>query len=116
MRWCDETESIIAWNSEETIIPYVSPLDKRVHRYFVDFTIRVRDKNGNESVYIVEIKPKRFTTPPPVPKKKTKRFVEEAKQWVVNQAKWKAATEFAEKMGIKFEVLTEEDIFGGKTK
>ena len=46
MIYCDFTDSIIEWGSEEVIIPYVSPWDGRVHRYFPDFYIKVRQKDG----------------------------------------------------------------------
>ena len=32
MVYCDENPNIIKWASEEVIIPYRSPLDKRIHR------------------------------------------------------------------------------------
>ena len=32
-RWCDLNENILAWGSEEFCIPYISPIDNRVHRY-----------------------------------------------------------------------------------
>ena len=44
--WCDKNDSIIEWASEEFFIPYVSPVDNRVHRYFPDFFIEVKKTNG----------------------------------------------------------------------
>ncbi len=46
MKWCDMNPSIIEWGSETVIVPYISPIDKKVHRYFVDFYIKVKNKNG----------------------------------------------------------------------
>jgi hypothetical protein len=37
MVYCDNTKSVLEWGSEEVIIPYVSPWDGKVHRYFPDF-------------------------------------------------------------------------------
>ena len=34
-RWCDMNENILQWGSEEFYIPYMSPLDKRVHKYYL---------------------------------------------------------------------------------
>ena len=44
MKYCDHTASILEWGSEEIIIPYRSPIDNRVHRYYPDFYIKVREK------------------------------------------------------------------------
>ena len=110
MKWCDQSPSIIEWGSETVIIPYVSPVDKKVHRYFVDFYIKVRSKNNTTEKFLIEIKPEKFTKPPEIPKKKTKRFIDEVFQYGVNEAKWKAAFEFCTDRNIKFIVLTEKDL------
>ena len=57
-RWCDLNENIVAWGSEEIWIPYVSPVDRRVHRYFPDFVIKVKESTGNIKTYVIEVKPK----------------------------------------------------------
>jgi hypothetical protein len=110
MNWCDQNESVLEWGSEVVIIPYISPVDKRPHRYFVDFFIKVKDKNGDIKKYLIEIKPKRYTMPPPIPHKKTKKFIEEVFQYGVNEAKWKAADSFCTERGWKFLVLTEDHL------
>jgi len=110
MKWCDETSSIIEWGSEVVVIPYVSPLDKRVHRYFVDFYMKVRSADGTIQKYLIEIKPERFTKPPPIPKRKTKQFIDEVFQYGVNEAKWKAAFEYCKDRKMKFMILTEKDL------
>jgi len=110
MKWCDTDSNVLEWGSETAIIPYKSPIDGKVHRYFVDFYIKVVDKVGTVSKYLVEIKPDRFTKPPTIPKRKTRRFVEEVFQYGKNQAKWDAATEFCQDRGMKFIVLTEHDL------
>ena len=38
-RYCDLNENILEWGSEEFYIPYVSPVDRKVHKYFPDFII-----------------------------------------------------------------------------
>ena len=58
MKWCDTHNHILEWGSEEIVVPYRSPLDGRVHRYFPDFYIKVKNKNGILKKYIIEIKPK----------------------------------------------------------
>ena len=44
-RWCDLNENVISWGSEEFFIPYVSPIDNKVHRYYPDFIIQVKESN-----------------------------------------------------------------------
>jgi hypothetical protein len=110
MKWCDSNNSVQEWGSETVIVPYISPLDKKVHRYFVDFYIKVMDKNGGLQKYLIEIKPERFTKPPTIPARKTKAFIDEVFQYGVNEAKWKAAFEFCQDRNMKFMVLTEKDL------
>ena len=74
MVYCDKNERILEWGSEEIALPYRSPVDSKIHRYFVDFYIKVKSKDGKVGKYLVEIKPEKFTKPPAIPKKKTKRF------------------------------------------
>ena len=115
MKWCDNNQSVEEWGSETVIVPYISPIDRKAHRYFVDFYVKVRNKNGTLQKYLIEIKPERFTKPPAIPKKKTKRFIDEVFQYSVNDAKWKAAFEFCKDRNMKFIILTEKDL-GIKTK
>ena len=110
MKWCDANPSILEWGSETIIIPYRSPVDNKIHRYFVDFYIKVKDKNEEIKKYLIEIKPEKFTKPPLVPQKKTKRFIQEVFNYGVNQSKWKQADEFCKDRGWKFLVLTEKDL------
>ena len=111
MKWCDLNASVLKWGSEETIIPYVSPIDRKIHRYFVDFYVQLQDKNGTIKSYLVEVKPKKYTKPPSkTPKKKTRAWFSEVKNWGVNEAKWKAATEYAKDKKWEFIILTEDHL------
>ena len=67
-KWCDLNENIIKWGSEEFFIPYLSPVDKRVHRYFPDFIIQVKESTGRVKTYVIEVKPKQTTTKKPTSK------------------------------------------------
>jgi hypothetical protein len=104
--WCDKNPSILKWSSEETIVPYVSPVDNKAHRYFIDFKIQVKSNTGSVKTYLIEIKPY-SQTQPPVSSRKTKRFIQEVMTWGVNEAKWKAANNFAKDRGWEFMILTE---------
>ena len=110
MVYCDLNENILEWGSEEIVIPYRSPLDSRVHRYFPEFYIKVREKNGNVQRYIIEIKPKRQCKEPKVQKEKTKKYIYEVTEYAKNQAKWKAAEDYCEDRKWQFKVLTEDDL------
>jgi len=110
MKWCDTNPSVLEWGSETTIIPYKSPVDNRIHRYFCDFYVKIKSKDDVVTKYLIEIKPEKFTKPPAIPQKKTKRFVQEVFQYGTNQAKWKAADEYCQERGMKFLVLTEHDL------
>lgn len=110
MTWLDNNEGIIEWGSEEVVIPYRSPVDNRVHRYFPDFYVKVKQKDDTMRVMILEVKPARQTKPPEKKKKVTKQYIQEVVTWGVNEAKWKAATEFCLDRGWTFKVLTEHDL------
>ena len=110
MKYCDLNDSILEWGSEEVVIPYRSPLDNRIHRYFVDFYIKVEDMSGQIKKYLIEVKPKKQTKPPAKPKRQTKRYISEVTEYAKNQAKWKAATEFCEDRQWSFMIITEDEL------
>ena len=111
MVWFDLNPSILRWNSEEIVVPYISPVDGNPHRYFVDFIIEYKTADNKIKKTLIEVKPDKQTRPPTPPKNgKTKRFLEEIMTYTVNQAKWKAAKLYAERNGIDFQILTENHI------
>ena len=111
MQYCDLTESVNEWRSEEFFIPYISPLDNRVHRYFPDFFVKYRDKTGTTRTLVVEIKPQKdLNMPEQNPKRKTKSWAYKVKTWAINQAKWKAAKEFCTDRKWEFRILTEKEL------
>jgi len=110
MVYCDTNENIIEWGSEEIALPYRSPIDNKVHRYFPDFLIKVKESNEQIKKYLIEIKPKRQTTPPPKPQRQTKKYLYEAYEYAKNQAKWNAAKEWCADRGYEFKVLTESEL------
>ena len=109
-KWCDLNDNILEWGSEEFWIPYISPLDKRVHRYFPDFIIKVKESTGQIKTYVIEVKPKKQTVEPKKKSRVTKSYIYECKTYAVNQAKWKAATEFCEDRRIQFKIITEDEL------
>tara|TARA_B100001093_G_scaffold104737_1_gene96973 strand:- start:4056 stop:4496 length:441 start_codon:yes stop_codon:yes gene_type:complete len=110
MVYCDNHTKILEWGSEEIALPYRSPIDNKVHRYFPDFYIKVKESNGKIKRYIIEIKPKKQTIEPKVKKRKTKGYIYEVYEYAKNQAKWKAAEEFCKDRMWEFKVLTEDEL------
>lgn len=105
----DRNALVIEWSSEEIIIPYISPKDGKCHRYFPDCYFAEKTSRGIER-YIVEIKPKSQTKPPKVPKRKTKKYLNEIMTYSINAAKWEAARQYCDKMGFKFIIATEKEV------
>jgi hypothetical protein len=110
MKYCDTNENILEWFSEEIAVPYRSPIDNKIHRYFPDFYIKVKESNGSIKKYLIEIKPKKQTIEPIPQKRRTKGYIYEVYEYAKNQAKWKAAEEFCKDRGYEFKVLTEQDL------
>jgi len=110
MKYCDLNENILEWGSEEIYVWYKSPIDRKSHRYFPDFYIKVKESTGKIKKYIIEIKPKKQTTPPPKPKRQTKGYIREAYEYAKNQAKWEAAKEWCLDRGYEFRVFTEKEL------
>ena len=111
MVYCDTNKAILEWGSEEIIIPYLSPWDGRIHRYFPDFYIKVKQSTGTIKKFIIEVKPKKQCKPPlKSPKRKTKQWYKEVKAWSINSAKWKYATEWCDNNDMEFKVLTEDHL------
>lgn len=109
MNWCDHNPSVLQWESEETVIPYISPIDNKYHRYFPDFKIKVRKKDGTTETILIEVKPY-AQTQAPKKQRKTKRFINEVKTYGINTAKWKAAEEYCKDRKWKFQIITEHEL------
>lgn len=104
-RWCDKTDSVVSWSSEEDIVPYRCKTDGKLHRYFVDLKITF----DTGETYIIEIKPKAQTVEPKK-RRKTPKYIREVMTYAKNISKWDAATKWANDRGYKFEIWTEDTI------
>ena len=102
----DKRPDVLSWSSEEMAIPYVSPVDGKRHRYFPDFIVNVRTKDGSTKTMMVEVKPEKQSRPPQVRKRVTKQYINEVATWGVNRAKWKAALEYCKDRKWEFIVMT----------
>jgi len=111
MDWLDTNTNVVRWGSEEIVIPYVSPIDNKLHRYFTDFYVEAVGRDGETRKMLLEVKPKAQTQEPKRPQRTTKRYITEVMTYGVNQAKWKAAEDYCRHKGWEFRVITESDLF-----
>jgi len=110
MYYLDDHPNVLLWSSEEFSIPYRSPIDGKIHRYFPDFKVKILNKDGEEEMLVVEIKPEKQTRPPKIQTKTTKKYITEVKTWGINAAKWKAAKSFCDDRKWIFKIITEREL------
>jgi hypothetical protein len=110
MDYLDTHSSVVQWSSEEVIIPYRSPLDGKLHRYFPDFWVKKINRQGKQDVALVEIKPFKETREPKAQTKLSKKYLYEVKTWGINSSKWKAAEIYCQERGWKFMIITEKEL------
>ncbi|AGR47787.2 head completion protein [Sinorhizobium phage phiM7] len=113
MRYLDLHPHVIEWSSEEIVIPYISSVDGRWHRYFVDFYAKMKKGDKVETV-LIEVKPHAQTKPPDISKAKMlksgkpgMRYLNEVKTWAINSSKWSAAREYCADRGWHFLIFDE---------
>ncbi len=111
IRWCDSSRIVAAWSSEELVIPYKSPVDGRMHSYFVDFVVWLSTKDGIKKL-AVEVKPKAECRMPKPPKRKSlnEAYLKRLETYAVNQAKWTYARAWCKANGFTFVILTEDEL------
>lgn len=109
--WLDKNENVIEWNSEEVIIPYISPIDGKWHRYFIDCFAKIKNNEEKIKSYLIEVKPFVQTQAPVIKKKITKTYITEVTNWGINSAKWESAKKYCKQRDWKFLILTEKDMF-----
>ena len=111
MKYCDTTKAVIEWGSEEISIPYYSPIDGKMHRYYPDFYMKVRQKDRSIKKFIIEVKPKKdLKAPNSNPKRRTRQWFMSCKTFIVNKAKFRYAEEYCTNNGLEFKILTEDHL------
>ena len=108
MKYLDENPAVVWWASEELFIPYKSPIDQKVHRYFPDFIAKIRQAN-KETTMVIEVKPFKQTQKP-IQKRRTQKFLQEVATYAINQEKWRAADLFCKEHGWQFKIITEKEL------
>ena len=112
-RFCDDSPNVLKWGSENVVVPYRSPLDNKLHNYYVDNLVVI--KEGQEiKKYLVEIKPYKQTKKPQTKYRKKQHLLYEQKAYITNQAKWAAAREYCKKSGFTFIIITEKELYSKK--
>jgi hypothetical protein len=111
MLWLDKRDDVLEWSSEEIIIPYRDPTDGRLRRYFPDFLVTKKGKEGNIETVLIEIKPDKETKMPDKPAKITKHYWNKVAIYAINQKKWESADKWCKEKGYKFIIMTEHDLF-----
>lgn len=105
LKFFDTSTAVVRYASEEIAIPYVSPKDGRVHRYYPDFIAKIMDASGTMKTYILEIKPLKESS------EEYAKSPHDIQALIINKAKWAAATHFASTNNMEFKVLTELDLY-----
>lgn len=114
MNFLDTHSSVISWESEERFVPYRSPKDKKIHRYYPDFVVEFLCADGSVKTQMIEVKSFRETIEPVVKKTQNGRYSRQTLRailiWGINQAKWKAAREYCQKKDWDFRLITEKEL------
>lgn len=120
LNYFDMNDNVVRYCYEPFFIPYQKPIfeNNKIHfeerKYYVDFIVEIRQKNGELKKYIVEVKSKSETEVPKQPKKMTfknrQRLMEENKTFMVNKCKWETAATWARAHGAEFIHLTSDMI------
>jgi hypothetical protein len=115
-RYLDKNPNVLSWGSESVVVPYISPADGKMHRYFVDLVAELKDhKNNCIKKLLIEVKPEKQTKPPIVSnRKKQSTMIYEKYQYAINMAKWDAAKKWATTKGYIFLILNEKHLNSDK--
>lgn len=110
MRRFDADPNILSWGSEELVIPYHDRATGKLRRYFPDFVIKKRNKDGSIEIIVIEVKPYVQSVPPERGKKTEKRYLSECKTFATNYSKWEFATQYCQRKGWRFIIITEREL------
>jgi len=111
MQFFDTSPSVLQWASEAIKIPYKNPFNTReMRQYIPDFLVVYIDKRGKTHAELIEVKPKKETLAEFAKSRRDKSAQ------ILNSAKWEAAIRWCQKNNIKFNILTEDQIYRNKGK
>jgi hypothetical protein len=110
MKFCDSNDHVLQWASEAIQIPYRHPLTGKQTIYVPDFLITYRTRNNTMRAELIEIKPKKQSVIESKMNSRDRAVV------AINYAKWAQATKWAQRNGMTFRVVTEDDMFRNGSK
>ena len=105
MTFFDKNPAILQWASEAIHVNYRNPFTGKNTIYVPDFFILYIDKAGKQHAEIIEVKPLKETS---LAEAKSTRDKAAA---ILNAAKWQAAQAYCAAQGLRFRVVTEQDLF-----
>ena len=110
MIFLDNNDNVMQWASESIQIPYRNPVTGKQSIYIPDFLITYRTRQNTLIAEVIEIKPKKQSIIESKMNNRDRMVV------AINYAKWDSATKWCNRNGLKFRVITEDDMFhqGGK--
>ena len=116
---CDNNPYVLEWGYEIAPIPYTipgrtNPQTRVMKKYFPDLYIVTQNAEGGITKWMIEIKPYKQTIPGRSRNPKTRMY--EDYTYMVNQLKWQAAGLWCKERNIIFEVTTEKELFGNRSK
>ena len=112
MEVLDTRPDVVTWSSESVIVQYYHPVKRRMARYFPDFLVAFKDKEGKITKWLIEVKPYKETLPPIVtPRQKSKTKLYQELTYVINKAKWESAEQYCRNNGWKFQLITEKQLY-----
>lgn len=131
-KYCDVSPSILKWSSEPISVPYYDKVSKLVEcqkygldpsnpsnwekkNYNIDFWCVVDNGDGTYKKLFIEIKPSnKLIKPTPPPKDSPiavqKKFNAIAKEYLINEEKFKAMKRYAEANNAEFHIFTEKTL------
>ena len=105
MRFLDNNDNVMQWASESIQIPYRNPVTGKQSIYVPDFLITYKTRNNTLIAELIEIKPKKQSVIESKMSNRDRMVV------AINYAKWDQATKWCKRNGLKFRVITEDDLW-----
>ena len=110
MKYCDTTPSILGDGHLKKSQFRISLQSIIVFIVILRLLCKGEESSGKIVHKLIEVKPSKQTTPPKKPKRQTKGYIYEVREYAKNMAKWKAGDEFCKDRLWKFQVLTEHEL------
>ena len=114
--YCDTNKSVLEYASEPLGIPYWNPVTRKQATYYIDCYMKTKGVSGQEREWLIEVKPNKDIVAPPPPKRLTEKqayqYARQAKTFMVNTEKFKAAKAYAKAHNMTFGIITENFLFG----